>query len=301
MDRLDAMKLFVRVVESGSFSAVAREVGIGQSAVSKQIAGLEAWLNTQLLNRTSRSLSLTETGRVFYEGCLKLTDECSALESTVKHGQAEPSGLVRVAVAPVFGRLYIVPHLSAFFQRFPAIRIELVASERQVNLVEENLDLAIRHGELRDSSLAMRKLAVSPLVTVASQEYLERYGTPQNPAELARHACITYTGGGEDRPWVFAKPAGARLIIQPEGQFRTNDGEHIRAAVLANMGIAQVPAWLVGPELASGTLRAILQDDQTETIAISALYHSRRRLNARVRIFVDFLADKLSEAGMHNA
>lgn len=294
MDRLDAIRLFIRVIERGSFSAAAREAGTGQSVVSKQIAALEAQLGAQLLLRTSRSLRMTETGQRFYESALRLVDDYAALEALARDTQAAPSGLVRIAVAPVFGRLYVVPHLPAFFERFPGIRVEMFASDRYVNMIEEGVDLAIRHGDLADSTLTARRLATSPFVTVATPAYLERHGVPAAPADLARHACIVFTGREEIRPWSYRGGDGAKVLHRPDGSFLTNDGEQIRAAVLSHLGIANLPAWLVMPELASGALTSVLRDHEMETTAISAVYPSRRGLTAKVRIFIDFLVETLA-------
>ncbi|MBU9278491.1 LysR family transcriptional regulator, partial [Burkholderia gladioli] len=225
MDRLDAIRLFVRVVERGSFSATAKEAGIGQSAASKQVAWLEAWLGAQLLNRSSRTLSLTEAERVFHESGLRMLDELAGLETQLSRGRTEPSGLLRVAVAPLFGSLSVVPHLPALFERFPNVRVELVASERHINLIEENIDLAIRHGDLPDSSMTMQGLAESRLATMASPAYLARRGEPRQPAELAGHAYLVFTGGGEAHAWTSRKAKGPPLLHRPDGPLRANDGD----------------------------------------------------------------------------
>ena len=178
MDQIAAIRIFVRVVERGSFSSVAREAGVGQPAVSKQITALEAHLGVQLLRRTSRNLSLTEAGQEFYESAVRLLDDLEAAESRVGRGQTAPSGLIRVTVAPVFGRLYIVPRLSEFFARYPDISVEAIATDRVVNVVEEGVDLSIHNGELSDSTLVIRKIAATPIITVASHHYLREYGEP---------------------------------------------------------------------------------------------------------------------------
>src|SRR5689334_11410477 len=187
MDRLEGIKIFVRVVESGSFSAVARELGTGQPAISKQIAALEERLGAQLLMRTSRSLSLTEAGRDFYESAVPLISDLEAAESRIGSGQASPSGVVRVTAAPGFSRLYVVPKLPSFRARYPKVVVEMLVSERTSNLVEEGIDLAIRNGALSDSSLVARKIGESAVVAVASAEYLERRGEPTRPSDLDRH------------------------------------------------------------------------------------------------------------------
>jgi LysR family transcriptional regulator for bpeEF and oprC len=190
MDQIAAMRMFVRVVESGSFSAVARETGVGQPAVSKQITALEAHLGTQLLRRTSRSLSLTDTGQDFHEAAVRLLDDLAAAEARVGHGQRAPSGLIRVSVAPVFGRMYIVPRLAAFFARFPEIVIDIQATDRVIDLVADGVDLAIHNGALNDSNLVAKTLGTSPVVTVASRPYIDTYGEPKSPDDLQTHRSV---------------------------------------------------------------------------------------------------------------
>jgi DNA-binding transcriptional LysR family regulator len=294
MDRLDALQLFVRVVESGSFSAVARERGVGQPAISKQIAGLEAHLGAQLIRRTSRSLSLTEAGQDFYESALRLVGDLEAAESRVGRGQSDPSGLVRVTVAPVFGRLYVVPRLHEFFNRYPGIIVELLVSDRSINLIEEGIDLAIHNGELRDSSLIIRKLASTPIVTVATPIYLARRGTPANPGELEGHFCVIYAPQGAPRAWKFEGQFGD-VEYHPKGNFRTNDAEQIRAAVLSDLGLAHTPSWLFSREIRSGAVSVVLHDYEPPRLSISAVHPAGRRLSAKVRVFIDFLSKILSE------
>lgn len=293
MDRLDAMRLFVRVVERGSFSAVAREAGIGQSAVSKQIAALEAHLGAQLMRRTSRSMTLTDAGQVFYESAVRLVDEFNAVKSLVGRGQSAPSGLIRVTVAPVFGRLYIVPHLPAFLARYPDISIELTASGRAINLVEEGIDLAIRNGELADSSLIVRRIATAPFATVATPAYLAAHGTPRTPAELATHSCLIFAPNYEPQPWAF-RDGNSSILHHPRANFRTADAEQIRAAVLAGLGLAHAPIWAFSPEIASGAVRAVLADYAPGPLAISAVHPAGRRLPTKVRVFIDFLVEILA-------
>jgi DNA-binding transcriptional LysR family regulator len=300
MDRLDAIRLFVRVVESGSFSAVARETGVGQPAVSKQIAQLEAHLGAQLMRRSSRSMVLTEAGQTFYESALRLIGELELAESLVGRGQSAPSGLVRVTVAPVFGRLYIVPRLPEFFARYPDISIELSASERAVNLIEEGIDLAIRSGELIDSSLIVRKLATTPFVTVATPTYLETHGMPEAPHELQQHSCVIYAPLGRIRAWVFESDHQP-IMHQPTGHFRTADAEQIRAAVLANIGVGHGPGWIFAPEIATGAVRVLLRNYQAAPLAISAVHPAGRRLPTKVRVFIDFLEKIFAEDRKSNA
>jgi LysR family transcriptional regulator, regulator for bpeEF and oprC len=289
MDQLAAIRMFVRVAESGSFSAVARASGIGQPAVSKQITQLEAHLGAQLLRRTSRSLSLTEAGQEFYESAVRLIDDLEAAESRVGRGQSAPSGLIRVTVAPVFGRLYIVPRLQEFFARYPDIVVETVITDRVLNLVEEGLDLAIHNGELKDSTLIARRIATTPVVTVASPAYLKKHGEPATPSELEKHRCVIYAPRGAPRAWRFRGKFDS-IEIQPKGSFRTNDAEEIRAAVLSDLGLAHAPGWLFARELKSSSVRLVLRDYEPEPLSISAVRPADRRLPTKLRVFIDFLA-----------
>jgi LysR family transcriptional regulator, regulator for bpeEF and oprC len=290
MDRLDAIGLFVRVVDSGSFSAVARTLGLGQPAVSKQIAALEAHLGAQLLQRTSRSLTLTEAGRDFYESAVRLVGDLEAVESRVGRGRIAPSGLVRATVAPVFGRLYIVPRLREFFARYPEVAVELVVADRLINLVEEGVDVGIHNGELSDSSLIASKIAQTPVITVATPAYLAARGEPTTPAELERHACVIYAQQGAPRAWRFNGRFGP-ITHQPKGAFRTNDAEQIRTAVLADLGLAHTPGWLFASEIASGAVRLVLTDYEPAKLSISAVRPGGRFLASKVRVFIDFLAE----------
>ncbi len=294
MDRLDAIQMFVRVVESGSFSTAASERGVGQPAVSKQIAALEAHLGAQLLRRTSRSLTLTDAGQEFYESALRLVGEVEDAESRVGHRQLAPSGLVRATVAPVFGRLYVVPRLREFFARYPEISVEFLISDRSVNLIEEGIDVDIRNGELADSALIVRKIAATPIVTVASPAYLEKHGVPKILSGLDRHSCVIYSTQGAIRAWGFENKFGS-IVHQPKGKFRTNDAEQIRAAVLADLGIAHTPGWLFASEIASGAVRRILRLYEPADLQISAVRPGWRRLATKVRVLIDFLAEILAK------
>jgi DNA-binding transcriptional LysR family regulator len=293
MDRLDALKLFIRVVESGSFAAAAREMGVGQPAVSKQIASLERHLGTQLVRRTSRSMTLTETGQSVYEAGLRIIDDVTALESSVGQGQVSPAGLVRVTVAPAFGRLYLVPHLPRFFSRYPHVSVDLSATERNVDLVEEGFDLSIKNGRLADSSMIARHLVSSPVVVVATPQYLEKYGRPERPDDLDRHARVVFAPLREPRAWRFDNVDGPASHV-PAGHFHTGDAEQIRAAVLAHMGLVQAPAWLFAREIASGAVVSVLQAFAPAPMPIHAVHASGRRLPTKTRVFIDFVAEILT-------
>ena len=224
---------------------------------------------------------------------MRVVSDVEAAESRVGRGRIAPSGLVRATVAPVFGRLYIVPRLREFFARYPEVAIELVVADRLINLVEEGIDVGVHNGELSDSSLIARKIAQTPVITVATPAYLAVHGEPATPAELERHACVIYAPQGAPRVWVF--PAASARAYQPKGAFRTNDAEQIRAAVLADLGLAHTPGWLFAAEIASGTVRPVLTAFEPAMLSISAVRPGGRFLASKVKVFIDFLAEIFAE------
>lgn len=292
MDRLDLIQTFVRVVESGSFSATARELRVGQPAISKQIAALEGRLGAELIWRSSRTLSLTEAGRAFYESSVRLLEDFESATARVTHAQASPKGLVRVMATPTFSRLYIAPHLAEFFVRYPDIDIELLTANTPANLIEDGVDVAIHNGQPADSRLIARKIAETSIATVATPLYLHKHWTPADPNELDQHTAVIYLQDGAPREWVFEDSSG-RVIYQPKGSFRTNDTEQLRIAVLAHLGIANVPVWLFARELAAGSVCSIL-GKYVPSKPIFALRPGGRRLPAKVRAFIDFVEETLT-------
>lgn len=289
MDRLDAIRLFVRVVERGSFASAAREAGIGQPSASKQVVALENYFGAQLMRRTSRSMTLTAEGQALYDAGTRLLGDFDDMTAAIGRGQAQVTGLVRMTVAPMFGRLYVVPALPAFFARFPDVSIDLTATERPVNLVEEGYDLVIRNGAPADSSLIARKVAASRFVFVATPAYLARWGTPLHPHDLAGHKGVLYAPSHAVRPWQFGAGASA-VAHMPQGPFRSADVEQIRAAVVADMGLAQVPAWAVAAELAAGVLLEVMPAFAPPPLGIHAIHPAGRRLPGKVRVLIEHLA-----------
>lgn len=282
--------MFVRVVESGSFSKAARDIGIGQPAVSKQVAALEGRLGVQLLNRTSRGLSVTIAGQDYYESAVKLLGEFEDVEDRVARRQLAPSGLVRTTASPAFGRMYIIPHLAEFRALYPDVTLDIEVPERRIDLVEEGIDVSIRMGNLSDSSLTARRIGTMRVVTVASAGYLREHPAPTTPAELADHQRIAYVFNGEPMCWGFKGPGGP-ITVEAVGGLRTNDAEHLRAAVLAGLGIGHNASWLYASELASGEVLPMLERFAPDPFPIHAVTAAGRRMPSRVRVFVDFLAD----------
>ena len=235
MDRFDALQIFVRVVEKGSFSAVAKERGIGQPAVSKQISALEDELGTELIHRTSRSIALTEPGRDFYESALHILDDYESATSRIGRGQTAPKGLIRVTVPPTFARLHMVSKLAAFFAAYPDLAVEMAASESPSTIIEDGFDLAIHSGELPDSTLVARRFAQTMVILVATPQYLSRHGAPESPDDLKRFRSVVFVERGSVQPWSFGSGQDARRVI-PTGVFRTSDIEQMRMGVLEHLG-----------------------------------------------------------------
>jgi DNA-binding transcriptional LysR family regulator len=287
MDRLDAMQVFVRVIEKGSFSAVAKERGIGQPAISKQISALEDELGTELIHRTSRSIALTEPGRDFYESALRILDDFENATSRIGRGQTAPKGLIRVTVPPTFARLHMVSKLPAFFAAYPDMAIEMSTSGSPTTIIEDGFDLAIHSGDLPDSTLVARRLGQTMTVLVATPQYLARYGAPESPEDLNRFRSVVFVERGSAQPWSFGSGQAVKRVI-PTGVFRTSDIEQMRMGVLEHLGIAQAPAWLFAAELREGTVVRLLTPFEG-TVPILAVRTASRRMSAKVRIFIEHL------------
>ena len=289
MDVLAGMKLFARVVETGGFSAVAREQGGTQPTVSRTIAALEAHLGVRLLNRSSRAVTLTDDGRQFYGLATRALEAVAEAETGVGRRRGLPSGLLRLGTPVAFGRLHVAPRMPAFLDRYPQVDVELAMSDGFVDLVEAGLDLAIRVGDLSDPSLIARRIGTTRRVTVASSAYLARRGRPMVPADLARHDCILYTRLATGNRWHFAGRDGP-IAVDVSGRFRADNSEAVRTAVLGGVGIAVVPVWLFPEEIVGSQVNILLEEYEPRQLPIHAVYPSRRQLAAKVRAMIDFLA-----------
>jgi DNA-binding transcriptional LysR family regulator len=289
MDRMNEMPVFSHVVEAGSFSEAARRLTVSKSAVSKQVTALEQRLGAQLLHRTTRKLSLTETGRSFYERCAQIVREVEEAERAAIQAQATPQGLLRVNAPMSFGQLALAPALSPFLSRHPDLRVELVLDDRRVDVIEGGFDVTMRiASRLSDSSLIARRIASTRIVVCGTPDYLSQRGVPTAPDELAGHDCLVYAY--HDR-WLFRGPAGTQLV-GVTGRLLANNGDALREAALAGLGLVQLPSFIVGAELASGALRAVLEPFEDPGAAIWALYSPTRHLSGKVRAFVDFLTER---------
>ncbi|MFN0315468.1 MAG: LysR family transcriptional regulator [Burkholderiales bacterium] len=297
MDRLLAMQTFVRVVESGSFSAVAREVQTTQSAVSKQVAALERALGAKLLSRTTRSLALTEEGERYFEQARRLVAEIAEAESALAQGERQLSGWLRVAASVGYGRLKLLPIVRTFLAKYPGVKVDLRLNDGFIDLVEQGIDVAVRIGELADSSLVARRVGSTQRVLIASRGYVRslRKGlkAPATPQDLAQHNCIVYTELATQNAWSFTAGPGApvdvgtTVTLRAQGNLQTNSSEVIRAAVLSGMGIGYSPTWLFDEEMASGELRLLLPDWPAAPIPVHLVSPGQRRHSTKVKAFAD--------------
>ena len=291
MDILAALRVFVRVAEAQSFSAVAREVGTTQPAVSRQVAALEEHLGARLIQRTTRSLALTEDGRDLLGHARRVLDSVEEAEASVGRRHSLPGGLVRLGTSSTFGRLYVAPRIPRLLERYPDLSIDLRMSDGVSDLVAEGIDLAIRVGAVQDLSLVSRKIGSSRRIAVASASCIAAYGEPHAPADLARLPCIIFTGSNTPAEWLFEGPNGP-VSVSVAGRFRTDNGEGVREAVLAGLGFAVLPVWFFGTELTDGRLLPVLTGWEPPRSAISAVYPSRRNLAPRTRAVIDFLIEE---------
>lgn len=301
MDRFLALESFVRVVERGGFSAAAQDLRISRAMVSRHVQELESHLGARLLHRTTRKVSLTEAGQVYYERSAHLLADLAAADSEVGELHSRPRGTLRVNGPVVFGVRHLAPAVADYMQAFPEVNIELTLNDRTVDLVEEGFDMAVRIGVLGDSSLIARRLAPCRLVVVASPEYLARRGTPAMPTDLMKHDCIRYMYGEGGDIWHFAAPPDppgpqGPVAVRVHGQLRTNNGDAMRIAAAQGAGIAVLPSFIVSEELQSGALLPLLPGWRAaEEMAVHAIYPPGRNPSAKLRSFIDFLVPRFGE------
>ncbi len=291
MDRLRLMETFVRVVETGSLSAVARESLSTQSAISKQVQALETQLGAKLLVRSTRSHSLTEAGKLYYERCRQVLDMLEEARVEVHRTEHEIAGELRVSAPAAFGRLHIVPRLAAFYARYPRMKVELQLDDSFVDLVTDGIDVAFRVGELKDSRLIARRIGTAHRVTLASPAYLARHGAPQHPRELVDHQCLVYTGLASVNEWVYQETGQPDIVVRVGGNFRSNSSEAIRQAVLEGLGISYSVQWNYGDDIRAGRLVPILTSYRMPPLPLNVVFQPARRPSLKVNHFVTFFAE----------
>ncbi|RMF11012.1 MAG: LysR family transcriptional regulator [Alphaproteobacteria bacterium] len=293
MDKLAAMEAFRAVVEEGGFTAAAARRRISKSAISKMVKDLEAELGVALLNRTTRRIALTEVGERYYERCQRILAEVEEADSEATALTVNPRGTLRVNAALSFSTAHVAPLLPAFLERYPDVRLELTLADRFVDLVEEGVDVAIRIGRLADSSLIARKLGETRRMVCGAPAYFDRYGEPTHPNDLGAHNCLRYTLLDTGSEWCFRKD-GRAFSVPVTGTLEINNGDALRTAAVGGLGLCCAPAFTVYRDLAEGRLRTVLDEYECPPLGIYAVYPPSRHLSAKVRAFVDFLADHFS-------
>jgi len=289
-DSLYEMSVFEKVVAAGSLSAAARDLGVSTAVVSRRLAALEARLGVRLVNRTTRRLALTDEGASYHEACARILAEVEMADAAAAAQRVEPKGLLKVALPASFGHIHIAPLVPPFAARFPKIELAFSLSDRTVNVIAEGYDLAIRIGELEDSSLAARKLAPNRRVVCASPQYLRQHAAPRVPADLRQHNCLTTTELHMN--WEYKGPDGKRGVVRVEGHYACDNWEVLREWAMAGLGVALKSTWDVRRQLEDGSLVALLPEyDFGTDVAIYAVYPHRRHLPAKTRVFIDYLAE----------
>ncbi|MBV4459603.1 LysR family transcriptional regulator [Pseudomonas sp. COR58] len=291
MDRLAAMETFVCVVETGSFSAAARRLDIGQPAVSKTIAQLEARLAVRLLLRSTRGLTPTEAGLAYFERAKRTLEEADEADNAARGSASGLSGNLRVSAAVTFGRMNVVPHLGRFLDQHPQLGVDLVLDDRNINLMEEGIDVALRMGNLVDSGLTARKIASCRRVVLGTPAYFARHGIPTCPADLAQHQATVYNRSG-GATWTFSKGSEEQTATL-SGRLRVSAAEGLRAAVLADQGLSVASWWMFEPELASGAAVEVLKDWTLPDQDLWAVFPTGRMASAKARAFVDHVQKSL--------
>ena len=285
MDRLLLMTCFVRTAETGSFSAAGRDLGLGQPNVSRHVATLEEHLQTRLLHRSTRKLSLTPEGERYYLEARRILEAVEESESSFR-GNVTPTGLLRVACPTALAQTFLVPHISDFLERYPELTLDLQINDRYINLVDEGAELAIRIGHLEDSAMRVRRLGMFERVCVASNKYLAKHGTPHTPEDLKKHDCLIYTLLTTGATWRFQD-----INVPVSGRLRVNSPQAVQKFVNAGIGIAQGPEWLFKEGLENGNLQLLLTDYTASPVPIQAVYVASRLLPKRAIVFMDFVAE----------
>jgi DNA-binding transcriptional LysR family regulator len=296
MDKYQEMRAFVAVVDAGSFVRAAEALALSKAAVSRFVNELEARLGVRLMHRTTRKLSLTEEGEVFHTRCQALLADIAEAEAEVSSRSGQAAGLVKVNAPFTFGILHLAPLWGEFKARHPNVTLDVTLSDRVVDLVEEGYDLAVRIARLPSSTLISRKLSATRMVVCASPQYLERCGTPQHPAELAGHQVLAYSYWSGRDEWQFDGPEGP-ISVRTVPWIRTNSGDTCRAGALQHHGIVMQPSFLVGADLAAGTLVELMPQYRGIELGIYALYPTRKHVTPKVRLLIDFLVESFRKPG----
>lgn len=287
------MKVFATVVETGSFAAAADRLDLSRSMASKYVAHLEEHLGTRLLQRTTRKLTLTESGSSYYERCQQILADIAEAEQGALHLTAAPRGTLKLTIPASFGILHMGPLVGDYMKQYPDVKIDMLLTDHRVDLIEEGLDLAVRIGAMPESGLIARRLASDRIAICGSPAYLAQHGVPQTPADLSRHNCLLYSYAATGDEWRMTGPDGEHAV-KVSGTLRATSGEMIKLAALGDIGLMRQPLFLAAADIRAGRLVEVLTEYQTFDLGIYAVYPSRKHLSAKVRTFVDFLADSFA-------
>ena len=296
MDRIQAIRLFIRVVDLGSFSRAAVDMGIGQPSATKLVAQLEKRLGSRLLHRSTHGVTPTEIGALYYEKCRLIAHHVDEAETVAALMQSQVQGALRISTSVAFGRRVLVPLVMRFMQAHPKLQVELSFEDRYANLVEQGIDVAIRMGPLADSALGVRYLGVNPWLVVASADYLQRRGTPGKPADLATHDALVYSSVQGDARWHFTGADGKALPVLVKGPLRSNNLSALLAAARAGMGVAALPWYVASESVRSGAVQPVLTGWSLPSQEIHAVFPSPRLVPAKVSGFVDWLQGQFGDA-----
>ncbi|WP_097459450.1 LysR family transcriptional regulator [Mangrovitalea sediminis] len=292
MNRLEDMRIFVESVDAGSFTAAAERLELSKQFVSKRVSALEAGLGARLLIRTTRKLRVTELGLAYYERARGILQQVDDAEQMVASQVAEPRGLLRVAAPMSFGTMHLSPAIPDFLQRYPEVSLDLDLNDRRVDLISEGYDMALRIGKLEDSSMIARRLAPLDRVICASPAYLERHGEPASPEALRSHTCLLY-GLNRSMEWDLVRD-GKALSVPVSGRLRVNNGELLRDAAIAGLGLAFLPTFIIAPALSDGRLVSLLDAFRPPATSIYAVYPQHRQSSLLIRSLTDFLHDRFN-------
>ncbi|MRX08719.1 LysR family transcriptional regulator [Pseudoduganella sp. FT25W] len=298
MDRWQAMETLVHVVEAGSFSGAARRLNVGQPSVSKVVAQLESDLGVQLLLRSNRGLAPTESGLAYYQGARRALDAAAEADSSARGASAGMGGRLVVSAPVTFARLHVMPHLQCFLDQHPQLKLDVVLDDRNIDLLEGGVDVALRLGALSDSAMTARRIGRSPRAVMATPAYLARHGEPRHPADLSQHQSIIYNRAGSGAACMF-QCGEMQEPVSLDGRLRVSAAEGVRTAVLADMGIALASEWMFAPELASGQVRRMLRDWTLPAVDLWAVFPSGRKASAKARAFAAFIEDLLLPRSTH--
>ncbi len=293
MDKLDAMNVLTKVVATGSFAEAARRLGVTRSAISKAITQLEQELGARLLDRTTRRVTPTEAGLAYYERCLGILAQIAETEAQISRLHDEPKGVLKVNAPMSFGTLYLGAAIADFMDRYRDLKVELTLTDRMIDPLEEGVDITVRVGTLVDSSLIARRIATARMVLAASPDYLSRHGAPKAPADLAQHKCLHYGHSTTVPRWQLTDHDTV-VSVPVTACLSSNNGDTLRDAAIKGIGIARLPSFIIGGDIVSGRLRAVLPDYPPQELTIHALYAPNRFLAAKSRVFIDFLVERFS-------